>query len=131
MPLAYRADLSGGPPTSPSAAIFFVLVVVLVLGPPPLPHQSLLPGLMIASSLIFSNTHWIWLAVTAVVFGLWLLIWSYRAALSGPLRWLCIILKLFAVAALAFCFLEPLWSSQRAKPGANLFAIVRDKAQGL
>jgi uncharacterized membrane protein len=86
---------------------------------------------MIASTLIFSNNHWIWLAITAVVLGLGLLIWSYRAAPSGPLRWLCISLKLFGVAVLAFCFLEPLWSSQRAKPGANLFAIVADNSQGL
>ena len=29
------------------------------------------------------------------------------------------------------CLLEPLWSGQRAKPGANLFAIVADNSQGL
>jgi uncharacterized membrane protein len=86
---------------------------------------------MIASTLIFSNTHWIWFAGGSVVLGLWLLLWSYRVAPSGPLRWLCVILKLCGVAALAFCFLEPLWSSQRAKPGANLFAVVADNSQGL
>ncbi len=38
---------------------------------------------------------------------------------------------MFGVAALAFCLLEPLWSGQRARPGANLFAIVADNSQGL
>jgi uncharacterized membrane protein len=40
-------------------------------------------------------------------------------------------LKLLGVCALAACLLEPLWSGQRARPGANLFAIVADNSQGL
>src|SRR5207237_5199446 len=29
------------------------------------------------------------------------------------------------------CWLEPMWSGQHARPGANLFAIVADNSQGL
>jgi uncharacterized membrane protein len=35
------------------------------------------------------------------------------------------------LAALAACLLEPLWSTQRARTGANLFAVVADNSQGL
>lgn len=86
---------------------------------------------MIASTLIFSNPHWLGLAAGSVVVALVLLFWSYRGAPVGPVRWLCVLLKALGVAALAFCFLEPLWSSQRARPGANLFAVVADNSQGL
>jgi uncharacterized membrane protein len=40
-------------------------------------------------------------------------------------------LKVLGLAALLTCLLEPLWSGQRARPGANLFAIVADNSQGL
>jgi len=44
---------------------------------------------------------------------------------------MCALLKFLGVATLALCLLEPLWSGQRARPGANLFAIVADNSQGL
>jgi uncharacterized membrane protein len=47
------------------------------------------------------------------------------------LRWLCVALKTLGLCAIAFCLLEPLWSSQRAKPGANLFAVIADNSAGL
>jgi len=65
------------------------------------------------------------LVVAAVVF------WGYRAAPSPMVRWLCPPLKVIGFAALAACLLEPLWSGQRARPGANLFAIVADNSQRL
>ena len=40
-------------------------------------------------------------------------------------------LKALGFAALALCLLEPLWSGQRARPGANLFSIVADNSQSL
>ena len=86
---------------------------------------------MFLASLIFSGWNWLWLVVGAIGVALVLLIWSYRAAPRGMVRWLCLCLKLFGLAALAFCLLEPLWSGQRARPGANLFAIVADNSQGL
>jgi uncharacterized membrane protein len=83
------------------------------------------------SSLTFSATHWlapvlIFAGVAALV-----LFWSYRAAAGHPLRWVCLGLKALGLAALALCLLEPLWLGQRARPGANLFAVVADNSQGL
>ena len=58
--------------------------------------------------------------------------WSYRrAAVRGGVRWLCLGLKLLGLLALAACLLEPLWSRQRARPGANLFLVLADNSQGM
>src|SRR5438309_10474618 len=86
---------------------------------------------MFLATLIFSAPGWLWFAAGALAIALILLFWSYRAAPSGALRWSCPALKTLGLAALAFCLLEPLWSGQRARPGANLFAIVADNSQGL
>src|SRR5882762_1469708 len=80
-------------------------------------------------TLSFAGWNWLWFAAGAAGVGVLLVFWGYR---SGPsIRWVCIPLKLLGLAALALCLLEPLWSGQRARPGANLFAIVADNSQGL
>jgi uncharacterized membrane protein len=83
------------------------------------------------ASLVFSAPNWLWPAV--ILFGITLLamFWSYRAAPPGVARWLCPMLKALGIAALVLCLLEPLWSRERAKPGANLFAVVADNSAGL
>jgi uncharacterized membrane protein len=83
------------------------------------------------ASLTFSGLDWLW--PTALLAGLILLIvlWSYWTGPRRALRWLCATLKIMAIAALAFCLLEPLWTRQRSKPGANFFAIVADNSAGL
>jgi uncharacterized membrane protein len=85
---------------------------------------------MLAANLVFSAWNWAWIAGGILALALGLLIWSYR---SGPasLRWTCLTLKLLGFAALALCLLEPLWSGQHARPGANIFAVVADNSQGL
>jgi uncharacterized membrane protein len=40
-------------------------------------------------------------------------------------------LKLLGLLALAACLLEPLWTQQRARPGANFFVVLADNSQGL
>ncbi len=60
-----------------------------------------------------------------------LLAWSYRSMPGGRLRWACLGLKLAGLAALAACLLEPLWTGRRARPGANLFAVVADNSRSL
>ena len=83
------------------------------------------------ASLTFSGRDW--LAPTIIVVGVALLVmvWSYRVGPRGAVRWICAALKALGIAALAFCLLEPLWTRQRAKPGANLFVIVADNSAGL
>jgi uncharacterized membrane protein len=86
---------------------------------------------MLFGTLILAGSHYLWIAVFLLVAGAVLLAWSYRTAGPGVLRWGCALLKVLGLAALALCILEPLWSGQRAKPGANLFAVVADNSQGL
>ena len=82
-------------------------------------------------SLTFSATHWLMPVLIFGVVAVAVLFWSYRAAEGHPLRWVCLALKALGLAALALCLLEPLWLGQRARPGANLFAVVADNSQGL
>src|SRR5262245_19127731 len=82
------------------------------------------------ATLLFSGAGWLWLAVGATGVALALLAWSYRAA-AGFVRWPCFVLKTLGIAALAVCLLEPLWTGQHARPGANIFAVVADNSQGL
>ncbi|MBX3732011.1 MAG: hypothetical protein KF791_05405 [Verrucomicrobiae bacterium] len=86
---------------------------------------------MLMASLILANRPWLLPALTAAGVAALLLAWSYRATPPGWVRWTCLTLKAVGIAALAFCLLEPLWSGQRARPGANRFVVVADNSQGL
>ncbi len=51
--------------------------------------------------------------------------WSYlRTPAPRLLRLACAALKLLGAAILLACLLDPMWSSERAKPGANVIAVV-------
>src|SRR5213083_1454311 len=86
---------------------------------------------MFLATLIFASRPWLWFAAAVLGLSFALLLWGYRGAPVGAARWFCLSLKILGFAALAGCLLEPLWSGQRARPGANLFAIVADNSQGL
>lgn len=86
---------------------------------------------MSIASLTFANFDWFWPLAVTVGLACILLWWAYRATPQGATRWVCLSLKLIGILALAVCLLEPLWTGQRAQPGANLFAIVADNSQGL
>src|SRR3954463_11701117 len=87
---------------------------------------------MLISSLTFSGWNWLWPAVGFLILCAIVLGWSYRVTQGSPaLRFLCLVLKVVGIAALLACLLEPLWTSQRARPGANLFAVLADNSQGL
>jgi len=86
---------------------------------------------MLFASLVLANRPWLLPALAAVLVAAGLLLWSYRATPGGWVRRTCFALKSAGIAALAFCLLEPLWSGQQARPGANRFAIVADNSQGL
>ncbi|NDA67148.1 MAG: hypothetical protein EB141_05625, partial [Verrucomicrobia bacterium] len=60
------------------------------------------------------------------------LIWGYaRAKADRGLRAVCALLKVLGFTALILCLLEPMWTGQRAKPGANVIAVVADNSQGM
>ncbi|HSH96622.1 MAG TPA: glutamine amidotransferase [Roseimicrobium sp.] len=85
-----------------------------------------------SGSLIFAGRDWLWPAVGVVVATLLLLLWSYsKSALPPRLRAACFFLKLTGLLLLAFCVLEPLWSGQRAKSGANQLVILADNSRGM
>jgi len=81
--------------------------------------------------LTFSGWNWLAPAAGFLFLGCLVLFWSYRAAPPGPIRWICLSLKVAALVALALCLLEPLWFGERARPGANLFAVLADNSQSL
>ena len=86
---------------------------------------------MLFASLTLSRSDWLLPLAGVLAVTLAVLVWSYRAMPAGRWRWVCLTLKLLGLAALAFCLLEPLWTGQRARPGANLFAVVADNSQGM
>jgi len=85
----------------------------------------------VTASVSFTGLTWFWPAAAMVTAALAALLWSYRSAPATGLRWVCVGLKALGVCSLAFCLLEPLWSAQRARPGANLFAIAADQSRSL
>jgi len=86
---------------------------------------------MLTATLVLSHPHWLWFVCLTLLLSVGLLIWSYRNTPVGWIRWTCLLLKTLGLLALLICLLEPLWSTQKARPGANLFAIVADNSQGL
>ena len=87
---------------------------------------------MFTGAILFSGRDWLLPAAGFVVAAVALLWWSYRRlALPPAIRVACISLKLIGLLALAACLLEPLWTKERARPGANLFVVMADNSAGL
>lgn len=87
---------------------------------------------MIIAALLLSGRDWL-LPVAGLLGGaLILLWWNYRnAPAQGNVKIACSVLKTLGLLALAACLLEPLWSGERARPGANFIAVVADNSQGM
>lgn len=80
-------------------------------------------------TLYLAGQDWLWPAVIALAGALIFVAWSYaRTPGSRGLRFACALLKLLGIAALLACLLEPMWTGQRAKPGANLLALIADNS---
>ena len=87
---------------------------------------------MALATVFISGREWVLPAVGFVVVAGGLLWWSYRRApVAGGVGAICFGLKLLGVLALAACLIEPLWTGQRARPGANFFAILADNSQSM
>lgn len=83
------------------------------------------------AALTFAGQSWLAAAAVAALVAAATVAWSYHRAPASAYRRLGALLKFLGIAALLFCLLEPLWSGQRARPGANLFAIAADDSQSL
>src|SRR5262249_32092871 len=75
-------------------------------------------------ALYLAGREWLWPAIAIFIVALGFVAASYfRTAAPARLRLACAALKLAGVAAVLACLIEPMWTGQRAKPGANLLAI--------
>ena len=87
---------------------------------------------MITATILFSNRAWMAPIVAGVVILVVATVWSWRRnAAQGWVAMACVLLKIAGVLALALCLLDPLWVSERARPGANFFGIIADNSQSL
>jgi uncharacterized membrane protein len=87
---------------------------------------------MLLAELHLSATNAIWPLLAAFGVLVAFVAWAYgRTAGSTAVRSVCTALKILGIAALVLCLLEPLWSKQRARPGANYFVVLADNSQGL
>ena len=84
------------------------------------------------ATIIFSGSHWLVPALATLVALAVALVWAgRRSPTERRVRIGCALLKLAGIAALVICLLEPLWVGQRARPGANFFAVIADNSQSL
>jgi hypothetical protein len=82
--------------------------------------------------IVFSARGWIFPILALLILLAAALIWAgHRSAIERSVRVGCGLLKLAGLLTLAFCLLEPLQISQRARPGANIFALMVDQSQSL
>jgi len=87
---------------------------------------------MFLATVFFAAKMWLVPVLVAFVAALVFIAWSYaRSAGRAGVRALCAVMKLLGLAALLACLLEPMWSHERAKAGANVFAVIADNSRSL
>lgn len=81
---------------------------------------------------VISRLDWLWPTLAGLAFVIGLVAWSYRHLWvdSPRFRWGAAG-KLLALVLMAVCLSEPLWSSTRVRPGANLFLLLTDNSRSL
>ncbi len=86
----------------------------------------------VLGAIVFAGRSWLapcGAALAALLIGL---LWAARRQTAETwVLWVCGALKMLGATALACCLLEPLWVSQRARPGSNVFALIADNSQSL
>ena len=82
--------------------------------------------------IVFSARGWIFPILALLLALAAALVWAgHRGAVERRIRIGCALLKLAGVLTLALCLLEPTQVGQRARPGANMFALMVDDSQSL
>ncbi len=83
------------------------------------------------AEIVIGEPDWLWPAAAIVALALGVLAWGYARS-GGGRRWLApAICKALALVLLAAFLVNPLWSTQRATPRANLFLVVIDGSSSL
>lgn len=86
----------------------------------------------LAAELIFSNLSQALPALILLLISAVLLWYNYRNSYLPPRRkGMAMTLKGLGFALLAFCFLEPVWTSKTIKPGSNIFVQIADNSMGM
>ena len=84
------------------------------------------------ATILFSGVQWLAPALGALVVLAAALVWAGRRSVTERrVRTGCLLLKLAGILLLVVCLLEPLRVGQRARPGANFFAVMADNSQSL
>ena len=82
--------------------------------------------------IVFSARGWMFPVLALLILMAAALVWAgHRTAVERRIRIGCGLLKLAGLLTLAFCLLEPMQLGQRARPGANVFALMVDGSQSL
>jgi uncharacterized membrane protein len=82
--------------------------------------------------IVFSAHGWMFPVLALLILLAAALVWAgHRSAVERRIRIGCGLLKLAGVLTLALCLLEPTQLGQRARPGANVFALMVDDSQSL
>jgi hypothetical protein len=85
-----------------------------------------------APKLVWGAADWLTIAVAiAAVLLVLLAIGYWRAGSSPAVRLSAAGFKILAILILVLCLLEPLFSGQRARPGANQFVVLADNSQSM
>lgn len=86
----------------------------------------------VGEKLIFGSQSLLIWAVMLFLLGLALVVWrTAKSPRDGSRRLASSLFKILGLLLLTICLLEPMWSGQRARPGANLFVILADDSQSL
>jgi len=81
---------------------------------------------------VISARDWFWVAGLFLAGFVALLAWGYRhGPLESGVRRACVALRILGVLSLLGCLLEPMATRSRARPGANLLAILADNSAGM
>ena len=85
-----------------------------------------------ASSLVFANPQWLWIAAGFGLVALALLLFGYRnSPLALGWKAAAVLLKLMAFVLLTLVLLEPVWVDEFPRNGANDLVILADNSRGL
>jgi uncharacterized membrane protein len=84
------------------------------------------------AELVFPASDFLWPAIGLLLASGSLVILGYRRAPLPPRqKWAAASLKLMGFGLLAFCMLEPVWTGQSVKKGANHFVVLADNSIGM
>jgi uncharacterized membrane protein len=84
------------------------------------------------AAVLLGGREWMPMAILVLTLAVLLLGIAYwRTTADARTRWLAAMLKAIGLGLLVLCLVEPLWSTTRAKPGANLFLIVADNSRSM